>query len=79
MAIMDCIPKYATPGMRVAALANETAALRDAVNDGTRSGTDLLLYQNLCQPQCWDAALYCAWAPARSSEARRQSFSANCA
>ena len=62
MAIMNCIPKDAEPGARVAALATEVAAGFDKFVKGTLDGSDLLLFQNLSAPQCWDAALYCAWA-----------------
>ena len=62
MAIMNCIPNNAAPGARVAALAGEVAAQFDKFVAGTLSGPDLLLFQNMSAPQCWDAALYCAWA-----------------
>jgi hypothetical protein len=62
VAIMNCIPKDATPGGRVAALASEVAEQFDKFVDGTLAGADLLMFQNMSAPQCWDAALYCAWA-----------------
>lgn len=62
MAIMNCIPAGQAPGARVAALAGEAATGLARFMAGTLSGVDLLLFQNLSAPQCWDAALYCAWA-----------------
>ena len=62
MGIMTCIPSGATPGARVATLAEEAAMGLYRFIAGTLTGPDLLLFQNLSAPQCWDAALYCAWA-----------------
>ena len=64
MAIMNCIPAEASHGQRVAVLAAEVAALFETYSKpgGSLTGTDLLLVQNMSSPQCWDAALYCAWA-----------------
>jgi hypothetical protein len=62
MAIMNCITAEADPGARVAALAAEAARCFDKFVKNTLDGADLLLFQNLSAPQCWDAALYCAWA-----------------
>ncbi len=62
MAIMNAIPPGATPGERVAALAQTLGNARAAFMNGTLGGTDLMLYQKLSSLQCWDASLLCAWA-----------------
>src|ERR1700687_1041617 len=62
MAIMNCITAEADPGGRVAALSDEAARCFDKFVKNTLDGADLLLFQNMSAPQCWDAALYCAWA-----------------